>query len=68
MRERFPQRQDSNLRHPNDNRNDKSQRDYSHMISSRPSSVLHEARSRRHRRSSKSSYRRNARGIQVPVT
>jgi hypothetical protein len=29
MRERFPRRQDSNLRHPNDNRNDKSQRDYS---------------------------------------
>jgi hypothetical protein len=29
MRERFSQRQDSNLRRPNDNRNDKSQRDYS---------------------------------------
>jgi hypothetical protein len=29
MRERFPQRQDSNVRRPNDNRNDKSQRDYS---------------------------------------
>jgi hypothetical protein len=29
MRERFPQRQDGNLRRPHDNRNDKSQRDYS---------------------------------------
>jgi hypothetical protein len=29
MRERFPRCQDNNLRHPNDNRNDKSQRDYS---------------------------------------
>jgi hypothetical protein len=29
MWERFPRRNDSNLRHPNDNRNDKSQRDYS---------------------------------------
>jgi hypothetical protein len=29
MRERFPRRNDSNLRHPNDNRTDKSQRDYS---------------------------------------
>jgi hypothetical protein len=29
IRERFPRRQDSNLRHPNDNRNDKGQRDYS---------------------------------------
>jgi hypothetical protein len=29
MREWFPRRQDSNLRHPNDNHNDKSQRDYS---------------------------------------
>jgi hypothetical protein len=37
------------------------------MISSRPSSVLHEARSRRRRRISRSSYRRNARGIQVPI-
>jgi hypothetical protein len=29
MRERFPRRNDSNLRHPHDNRNDKSQWDYS---------------------------------------
>jgi hypothetical protein len=29
MREQFPRRQDSNLRCPNDNRNDKGQRDYS---------------------------------------
>jgi hypothetical protein len=29
MRERFPRRNDSNLRRPNDNHNDKSQRDYS---------------------------------------
>jgi hypothetical protein len=29
MRERFPRRQDSNLRRPNDNRNDKGQRDFS---------------------------------------
>jgi hypothetical protein len=29
MRERFPRRNDSNLRRPNDNRNDKSQQDYS---------------------------------------
>jgi hypothetical protein len=29
MRERFPRRQDSNLRRPNDNHNDKSQQDYS---------------------------------------
>jgi hypothetical protein len=29
MRERFPRRNDSNLRRPNDNRNDKSQLDYS---------------------------------------
>jgi hypothetical protein len=29
MRERFPGRNDSNLRRPTDNRNDKSQRDYS---------------------------------------
>jgi hypothetical protein len=29
MWERFPRRQDSTLRRPNDNRNDKSQRDYS---------------------------------------
>jgi hypothetical protein len=29
MRKQFPRRNDSNLRHPNDNRNDKSQRDYS---------------------------------------
>jgi hypothetical protein len=29
MWERFPRRNDSNLRRPNDNRNDKSQRDYS---------------------------------------
>jgi hypothetical protein len=29
MREQFPQRQDSNLRRPNDNRNDKGRRDYS---------------------------------------
>jgi hypothetical protein len=28
MRERFPQRQDGNLRRPHDNRNDKSQRDF----------------------------------------
>jgi hypothetical protein len=28
MRERFPRRQDGNLRRPHDNRNDKSQRDY----------------------------------------
>jgi hypothetical protein len=28
MRERFPRRQDSNLRRPNDNRNDKGQRDF----------------------------------------
>jgi hypothetical protein len=38
------------------------------MISSWPSSVLREARSRQRRRSSRSSYRRNARGIQVPIT
>jgi hypothetical protein len=30
MRERFPRRNDSNLRRPNDNRNDKSQWDYSY--------------------------------------
>jgi hypothetical protein len=29
VRERFPWRQDSNLRRPNDNRNDKGQRDFS---------------------------------------
>jgi hypothetical protein len=29
MREQFPRRRDSNLRHPNDNRNDKGQWDYS---------------------------------------
>jgi hypothetical protein len=29
MRELFPRRQDSNLRRPNDNRNDKGQRDFS---------------------------------------
>jgi hypothetical protein len=29
MREWFPRCQDSNLRHPNDNHNDKGQRDYS---------------------------------------
>jgi hypothetical protein len=29
MREQFPRRQDSNLRRPNDNRNNKSQKDYS---------------------------------------
>jgi hypothetical protein len=29
MRERFPRRQDSNLRRPSDNRNDKGQRDFS---------------------------------------
>jgi hypothetical protein len=29
MQERFPRRNDSNMRRPNDNRNDKSQRDYS---------------------------------------
>jgi hypothetical protein len=29
MRERFPRHNDSNLRRPNDNRTDKSQRDYS---------------------------------------
>jgi hypothetical protein len=29
MQERFLRRNDSNLRHPNDNHNDKSQRDYS---------------------------------------
>jgi hypothetical protein len=29
MREQFPRRQDSNLRRPNDNRNYKSQQDYS---------------------------------------
>jgi hypothetical protein len=29
MRERFPRHQNSNLRRPNDNRNDKGQRDYS---------------------------------------
>jgi hypothetical protein len=29
MRERFPRRKDSNLRRPNDNRNNKGQRDYS---------------------------------------
>jgi hypothetical protein len=29
MRERFPQRQDSNLRRPNDNHNEKGQWDYS---------------------------------------
>jgi hypothetical protein len=29
MQERFPRRQDCNLRRPNDNRNDKSQQDYS---------------------------------------
>jgi hypothetical protein len=29
MRERFPRRNDSNLRRPNDDRNDKSKRDYS---------------------------------------
>jgi hypothetical protein len=28
MRERFPRCQDSNLRRPNDNRNDKGQRDF----------------------------------------
>jgi hypothetical protein len=28
MRERFPRRQDGNLRRPHDNSNDKSQRDY----------------------------------------
>jgi hypothetical protein len=28
MQERFPRRQDGNLRRPHDNRNDKSQRDY----------------------------------------
>jgi hypothetical protein len=38
------------------------------MISSRPSSVLHEARSRRRRRSSRSYYGRNDRGIQVPIS
>jgi hypothetical protein len=35
MRERFPRLQDSNLRHPNDNRNDKSQRDYSGLSQKR---------------------------------
>jgi hypothetical protein len=29
MRERFPRHNDRNLRRPNDNRNDKSQQDYS---------------------------------------
>jgi hypothetical protein len=29
MREQFPRRNDSDLRRPNDNRNNKSQRDYS---------------------------------------
>jgi hypothetical protein len=40
MRERFPRRQDSNLRRPNDNRNDKSQRDYSGPPRKRKPDVL----------------------------
>jgi hypothetical protein len=74
MRERFPRRHDSNLRCPNDNRNDKGQRDYSgppesagQMISSRPWIVPREARSRRRSRTSRSSSRRSARGTQAPI-
>jgi hypothetical protein len=75
MRERFPWRQDSNLRRPNDNLNDKGQRDFrvrpgneSQMISSRLSIVLHGARSRQCKRSSRSSCRKGAHGTQVPTT
>jgi hypothetical protein len=39
----------------------------SQMISSRLWIIIHEARSRRRRRSSRSSCRRNAHGIQVPI-
>jgi hypothetical protein len=75
MRERFPRRQDNNLRRPNDNRNDKGQRDYSgppenagQMISSRLWIVLHGVRNRQRRRSLRSSYRRSTCGIQAPIT
>jgi hypothetical protein len=68
MRERFPRRQDGNLRRPHDNRNDKSWTESaSQMISSWLWIISREARSRRRRRSSRSSYKRNAHSIQVPI-
>jgi hypothetical protein len=75
MREWFPQCQDSNLRRQNDNRNDKGQRDFSGPPRKRrPDDLIvamdhpREARSRRLRRSSRSSCRRSAHGIQDPIT
>jgi hypothetical protein len=74
MQERFPKHQDGNLRRPHENRNDKSQRDYpgppcnaSQMILSWLWIVPREAGSRRRKRSSRSSCRRNAHGTQVPT-
>jgi hypothetical protein len=75
MRERFPRRQDSNLRCQNDNCKDKASGTFrvhlgsaGQMISSWPWIIPREARSRRHRRSSRSSCRRNAHGTQAPTT
>jgi hypothetical protein len=75
MREWFPRRQDSNLKRQNDNRNDKGQRNFSGPRRKRRLDDLitamdhpREAGSRRRRRSSRSSCRRSAHGIQDPIT
>jgi hypothetical protein len=40
MREWFPRRQDSNLRHPNDNRNNNSRRNYSSLSRKKPDDLI----------------------------
>jgi hypothetical protein len=74
MRERFPRRNDSNLRRPNDNRNERASgtirihpENASQMISSWLWIIPPEARSQRRRKSSRNSCKRNAHGIQVPI-
>jgi hypothetical protein len=62
-REWFPRHNDINLRRSNDNHTEST----SQMTSSRLWIVLREAGRQRCRRSSKSSCRRNARGILVPI-
>jgi hypothetical protein len=62
MRERFPRRNDNNPSRTNDNRTDKSQTTSSWLWI-----ILREAGRQQRKSSSKSSCRRNAHGIQVPI-
>jgi hypothetical protein len=69
MREWFPRHNDSNLRRPHDSGTIRVHHESaSQIISSWLWIVPREVRSQRHRKSSRSSCRRNAHAIQVPIT